>query len=395
MSASAALAGIRVVDLSRLVAGNQLTMLLADFGAEVIKVERPGSGDVLRHWTTDGASIWWNVYGRNKQSVALDLTGEAGRRALRELVRSGDILVESFRPGTLERWGLGPDQLLEANPRLIIVRISGWGQTGSRADKPGFGTLVEAMSGFAAMNGFPDRAPVLPPLSLADMVAGTFGAFAALAALRAARQDGAGQVVDLSLFEPLFSILGPQAAEYAATGRTHQRSGSRSRTAAPRNIYRTRDDKWIAISASTQAMTERLLACLDLGGLLDDPRFVDNERRLEHVAALDQAIGRAIARHTLADNLDRFDADGVTAAPVCDIAGLMDSEYFSTRGVVVDGPSPGGRRLPMQAVVPRLSGTPGRIESPAPGLGEHTEKVLGPLLGSERLAALRRAGAVQ
>lgn len=399
-----ALDGVRVTDLSRLVAGNQLTMLLGDFGADVLKVERPGVGDPLRHWRNDGEELWWHVYGRNKRSIGLDLSTEAGREVLLRLAATSDVLVESFRPGTMERLGLGPDRLLAENPALVIVRISGWGQTGSRAERPGFGTLVEAMSGFAAMNGFGDREPVLPPLSLADMVAGTYGAFAVLTALRARdaangepqdpARTGGGQVIDLSLFEPLFSILGPQAAQYGATGQVPQRTGSRSQTAAPRNVYRTGDGQWLAISASTQVMTERLLATLGRQDLLADPRFRDNEQRLRHVEELDSALGEAIGRRTLQENLAVFDAAGVTAAPVCDISQLLGGEFFASRGVVVDGPAPGGGKVPMHSVVPRLSGTPGGIERPAPALGEHTSEVLAPLLGDQQLARLLQEGVV-
>ncbi|MGH3505231.1 MAG: CaiB/BaiF CoA transferase family protein, partial [Nocardioidaceae bacterium] len=257
------LAGVRVVDLSRLVAGNQLSLLLADFGADVVKVEQPGQGDPLRHWTVDGQELHWKVYARNKRSVALDLKAERSRDLLLRLVEGAQVLVESFRPGTLERLGLGPEVLHRTNPALVVVRISGWGQTGSRSERPGFGTLIEAMSGLAAMNGFEDREPVLPPGALADMVAGTYGAFAVLAALRHAEQSGRGQVVDLSLFEPLFSVLGPMAAVYQRTGQVPRRTGSRSESSAPRNVYRTSDDGWVALSGSTQTMTVRLFQAIE------------------------------------------------------------------------------------------------------------------------------------
>ncbi|MGH3412071.1 MAG: CaiB/BaiF CoA transferase family protein [Marmoricola sp.] len=398
-ASAGALAGIRVLDLSRLVAGNQLSLLLADFGADVLKVERPGVGDPLRHWRHDGTELWWAVYGRNKRSLALDLSSAEGRDLLLDLAANSDVLVESFRPGTLERLGLAPDRLLAVNPRLVVVRISGWGQTGSRASRPGFGTLVEAMSGFAAMNGFADREPVLPPLSLADMVAGTFGAFAVLTALRAGAQGpdagAAGQVIDLSLFEPLFSILGPHAAEYAVTGRVPDRTGSRSQTAAPRNVYRTSDGGWLAISASTQVMTERLLHAIGRADLLADERFRDNEHRLRHVEELDGAVGAAVGARTLAENLTAFDAAGVTAAPVCDIAQLSGSEFLESRGVVVDGPAPPPLgTVRMHAVVPRLSRTPGAVRHRAPTLGEHTDEVLEPMIGADELRRLRTEGVV-
>jgi formyl-CoA transferase len=388
--------GVRVVDLSRLVAGNQLTMLLGDFGAEVIKVEQPGQGDPLRHWLVDGEEIHWKVYGRNKKSVALDLKRSEARDLLLRLVESAQVLVESFRPGTLERLGLGPDVLHRCNDRLVIVRISGWGQTGCFAQKPGFGTLVEAMSGFAAMNGFEDREPVLPPLSLADMVAGTYGAFAVLAALRHSESGNPGQVIDLSLFEPLFSILGPLAASYRLAGKISQRTGSRSQTAAPRNVYRTRDGHWLALSCSMQTMTERLFKAIDRADLIGDSRFLDNAKRLRNIEELDAIIAQYFAARTLEENLRTMDEAGVTVAPVSDITQLLDSDYFRTRGVVVDGPDASGPDpVPMHDVVPRLSGTPGRIRLAAPELGEHNREILGSLISPEKRTELIDKGVVE
>lgn len=376
------LAGIRVLDLTRLVAGNQLSLLLGDFGADVIKVEQPGVGDSLRRWLTDGVEVHWKVYGRNKRSVTLDLKHPRGRDLLLRLVAGADVLVESFKPGTLERLGLAPGTLREHNPRLVVVRVSGWGQTGAYAERPGFGTLVEAMSGFAAMNGFPDREPVLPPGALADMVAGTYGAFATVMAVRYAETHGRGQDVDLSLFEPLFAVLGPMAAQYALTGQAPQRSGSRSPTSAPRGVYRTADGRWLALSGSTQPMTERLFRAIGRADLLEDPRFSDNSTRLENIDALDAIIGGYFAAHSLEDDLAAMHAAGVTVAPVSDIGDLLGGEYVTSRGVVVDGPDaddPAGR-VPMHEVVPRLSATPGRISRPAPRLGEHNEEILRPLV---------------
>ena len=235
--ANGPLEGLRVLDLSRLVAGNMVTHVLADHGAEVIKVERPRIGDDLRNWTVDGISTHWKVYCRNKKSVTLDLRKDRGRTLLMQLVPTADILVENFKPGTIEAWGIGPDALWSVNPDLVVVRVSGWGQTGPWSHKPGFGSLVEAMSGFAAMNGFDDRPPVLPPLALADMVAGLYGAFAVMVATRARERAGAaGQIIDLSLFEPILSVLGPMAANYAVSELVPPRTGSRSTTTAPRNV---------------------------------------------------------------------------------------------------------------------------------------------------------------
>jgi crotonobetainyl-CoA:carnitine CoA-transferase CaiB-like acyl-CoA transferase len=387
--------GIRVLDLSRLVAGNQLTLLLADFGADVVKVEQPGTGDTLRHWIEDGKELFWKVYGRNKRSITLDLKQAEGRDAVLRLVAGAHVLVESFRPGALERLGLSPRELHEANPALVITRVSGWGQTGSMSDQPGFGTLIEAMSGLAAWNGFPDREPVLPPGALADMVAGTYGAFSVLAALRHAEATGSGQVIDLSLFEPLFSVLGPMAAIYRHAGRVPQRNGSRSQSSAPRNVYRTGDGQWIALSGSTQTMTERLFAAIGRVELVHDPRFVDNATRLAHVEELDAILGEFFARRSLEANLRLMRAAGVTAAPVMDIADLLDTEFFRTRGVVVDGPDVDDPApVAMQQVVPRLSQSPGSIRTPAPRLGQDTEDVLGEVLSPEELEVLREKGAL-
>lgn len=390
------LSGLRVLDLSRLVAGNQLTMLLGDFGADVVKVEQPGPGDPLRHWTVGGRELHWKVYGRNKRSIALDLKQDKAKELLLRLVEGSDVLVESFRPGTLERLGFDPETLHRHNPRLVVVRISGWGQTGAFAQKPGFGTLVEAMSGFAAMNGFADREPVLPPGALADMVAGAYGAFAVLAAVRHASSTGAGQVIDLSLFEPLFSILGPMAASYRLTGEVPSRTGSRSHTTAPRGVYQCSDGEWLALSGSMQTMTERLFKTIGRADLIDDPRFCDNAARLRHVEELDAILAGHFGGHTLEENLAEMDQAGVTVAPVSDIGKLLQSEYFASRQVVVDGPDADGPEpVPMHDVVPRMTGTPGRIRTAAPRLGEHNREVLSAVVSDEEWEALRHEGVVE
>jgi crotonobetainyl-CoA:carnitine CoA-transferase CaiB-like acyl-CoA transferase len=370
------LADLQVIDLSRLVAGNQLTMLLGDFGADVIKVEQPGTGDTLRSWRTAGQDLYWKVYGRNKRSITLDLKRGIAREALLRLVSRADILVESFRPGGLEALQLGVRQLRQRNPRLVIVRISGWGGSGSLHERPGFGTLVEAMSGFAVMNGFPDREPVLPPIALADMVAGTYGAFASVMAVTHARESGEGQVIDLSLFESLFSILGPTAGVFKATGRAPTRWGNRSPTSAPRNIYRTADGQWIAVSATTQAMTERLFNVMGRPELIADARFADNSARVQHVLELDAIIAAYFESDGVRQHMARLEAAGVTAVPVCDVGDLLSGEYFSTREIVVHVGASDGPAVPMHNVVPRLSGSPGVITHAGPALGEHNEEVL-------------------
>src|SRR5882757_6918160 len=257
------LEGIRVLDLSRLVAGNMLSLQLADFGAEVIKIEDPRKGDPLRDWRTNNISVHWKVYARNKKSVTLNLRTAEGMDLLRKLVATAQVFIENYRPGTLEQMGIGPDVLHALNPKLIIVRVSGWGQDGPYRDKPGFGSLVEGMSGFASKNGFADRPPVLPPLALADMIAGLYGSNAVLIALREIeRRGGNGQVIDLPLLDPIFSILGPEAALYKLTQRIEPRVGSRSNNTSPRNVYETKDGRFISISASIQNMAERLFRAI-------------------------------------------------------------------------------------------------------------------------------------
>ncbi len=252
--------GIRVLDLSRLVAGNMLTLQLADFGAEVLKIEEPGKGDPLRDWRVQNISLHWKVYARNKKSVTLNLRAGEGRDLLLRLVAGAHVFIENFRPGTLEEMGLAPTRLHECNARLVIVRVSGWGQDGPYRNRPGFGSLVEGMSGFAAKTGYDDRPPVLPPFALADMVAGLYGVSAVLMALREVEVNGGrGQVIDLPLLDPVVSILGPEAALYKLTGKIAPRLGSRSATSSPRNVFATSDGRWIAISASIQGMAERLV----------------------------------------------------------------------------------------------------------------------------------------
>lgn len=382
---SSLLDGIRVLDLSRLVAGNQLTMMLGDFGADVIKVEQAGVGDSLRRWQVEDVEVHWKVYGRNKRSIELNLKRDLDRNLLLRLVETSDVVIESFKPGDLERFGLSPEVLRERNKALVITRISGWGQTGSYSQRPGFGTLIEAMSGFAAMNRFKDSPPILPPGALADMVAGIYGAFATVAAVRHAEATGQGQDIDLSLFEPLFSILGPQAATYALTGTVPSRSGERTNISAPRNVYQCSDGKWLALSASTQPMTERLFSTMGRPDLISDRRFATNSARVENMGALDAIVGDYFARSTLEENLSAMHVAGITVAPVCDIDDLVESEYFKTRQVVVDGPDADNPAsgIPMHAVVPRLSGTPGKVARPAPRLGEHTEEILRPLAFDE------------
>ena len=382
--------GIRVLDLSRLVAGNMLSLQLADFGAEVVKIEDPGKGDPLRDWRVDGISVHWKVYARNKKSLTLNLRDREGRDLLLRLVGGAQVFIESFRPGTLETMGLAPATLLKHNSRLVIVRVSGWGQDGPYRDRPGFGSLVEGMSGFAAKTGFPDRPPVLPPLALADMVAGLYGASAVLVALRAIEVNGGkGQVIDLPLLDPIVSILGPEPAVFKLTGEIKPRLGSRSATASPRNVFQTSDRRWIAISASIQGMAERVFRAIGRADMIDDPRFRTNADRVRNAEACEAPLRDFISERTLAEALAVFEQAEVTAAPVYDIEQFMADPHVRSREIIVDLPDPEMGSVPMHAVVPRLSGTPGEIRSPAPDLGQHNREILGALgLSDDDLARL-------
>jgi len=368
--------GTRVLDLSRLFAGNVMTQLLGDYGAEVIKVEPP-AGDTLRAWQTKGVSTHWKIYARNKKSLCLELRKPEAREILLSLVPSAALFVESFRPGTLEAMSLGPEKLLEKNPKLVVVRISGWGQDGPYRRRPGFGSLIEGMSGFAAINGFGDREPVLPPMYLADGFAGLFGASAALIALRAAEQSGRGQVVDLPLLDPLFAMLGPQAAAYRLTGKIKPRTGSRSTNSAPRNVYRCKDGLYVALSASTQKMAERTLSAVGRPELIDDPRYRTNGERVKHAAELDAIIGAFVAQRTQAENVAFFEQAEVTIGPIYDVRQILEDPHFIEREIIADYPDHEMGAFPMHHVVPRLLGTPGSIRTPAPELGQHNRELLG------------------
>jgi len=390
------LRGVRVLDLSRLVAGNVVTHVLADFGADVVKVEAPGRGDDLRAWRVEGISTYWKVYGRNKRSLALDYRSGRGRELLLALARDAQVLVENFVPGKLEKMGLGPDVLQAANPKLVIVRVSGWGQTGPFAHKPGFGSLVEAMSGFAAMNGFADREPVLPPLALADMVSGLSGATATMVALREVEvRGGRGQVVDLSLFEPIHAILGPEAANLRLTGQATLRNGSRASNTAPRNVYRCSDGKFVALSASMQSMAERLFRVMDRDDLITDARFATNSDRVRNNDELDPIVAEFMLRRTQAENLALFDREAITVGPVCDAADLTEHPYVSGREVLVEVPDTEAGSLPMHDVVPRLSDTPGTFRRAAPQVGEHTRELLAEVgVDDAEIATLSAAGTI-
>jgi crotonobetainyl-CoA:carnitine CoA-transferase CaiB-like acyl-CoA transferase len=391
-----ALAGLRVIDCSRLIAGGVLATVLADHGADVVKVENPRGGDPLRTWLRGRGELWWKVYARGKRSITLNLTDPRGQALLRRLARDADVLIENYVPGTFERWGLGWEALSKENRRLVFARVSGWGQDGPYRERPGFGTMVEAMSGFAHTTGDAGGPPTLPSFPMADMVAALAGCAAVLAALR--HRDlvsGLGQVVDISLYEPLLAVLGPDAAGYALDGTVRARRGNTSDNASPRGTYRTRDGKWIALSASTPASARALFGALGLAHLLDDPRFATNDARVRHNDLVDAALAGAIGARSLDEMRGLFESGDLTACPVYDIADITKDPHVAARGILVDVPDPALGAVRMTAPTPRLSATPPEVRWAGPPLGGHNREVYGALgISDTELARLERDGIV-
>jgi|TARA_B110000977_G_scaffold31175_1_gene41256 crotonobetainyl-CoA:carnitine CoA-transferase CaiB-like acyl-CoA transferase len=368
---------LKVLDLSRLAAGNMVSHMFADFGADVIKIERPGKGDDLRNWKVNGISHWWAVYSRNKRSIALNLKEKEGLNLLKELVKTADVLIENFVPGTLEKWGVGPKKLIELNNKIIILRISGWGQTGLYKNAPGFGSLVEGMSGFATMTGEKSQMPLLPPTALADMIAGLTGFGAVLMGILASKKnDLGGQVIDLSLFEPLFSIIGPWAASYKISGKVPDRMGNRSSVAAPRGIYKAKDNKYISLSASMQSMWEKLAITIGEKELINDPKFISNSDRLNNQDHLDNVISKFMKKYNRDELLKLFSEAGVTVGPVLDISEIIDHPYVVDREILLEHENSEFGNILMHQAFPRLSKTPGKILKSAPSIGENTDDIL-------------------
>ncbi len=390
------LEGLRVLDLTRLVAGGMTGMLLADFGAEVVKVERPNVGDPLRNWTNEGLPFWWKVYGRNKKYITLNITSPEGKAMFKEMLPTFDVLLESFVPGTMERWDLGWDVLHALNPKLIWLRISGWGQTGPGSSRPGFGTLVEASTGMAAMTGEADGPPILPSFPIGDMVSGLYASNAIMFALyHRHMHDGGGQMIDVSLFESLFSLLGPLPAEYAATGQVRLRQGSRSKNSGPRGAYQSSDGEWIAVSGSTPKMAAAFLSSYGLGEMLKDERFATNEARVRHAVELDAAVQAAIGSLTLAENLELINANKLTAIHVQTIADIERDPHWQARKLTVDIADDDGV-VRMHNVVPRMSGTPGEIRWAGGRFEAHTDEFYAQQFGlsAEQITAMREKGVI-
>jgi len=395
------LEGLKIVDIAVLFASPTISQNMGDFGAEVIKVEHPRLGDSLRSLgaAKNGVPLWWKITNRNKKCVTLDLGKPEGQEVFKQLIADADVLTENFRPGTLERWGLGWEVLHALNPRLILVRVSGFGQTGPYKDKPGFGTLAEAMSGFAHITGQSDGPPTLPGTGLADAVAGQFGTWAVMFALyERDHKSGKGQFIDLSVLEPIFTILGDQAISYDQLGVIQQRTGNRVPSiGAPRNIYKTKDGKWLALSANAHALAGRVFAAIGQPDLIHDPRFKDNRARIAHIDEVDAIVGGWISEHTAAEALTRFDEYECAVVPVYSIAEIVTDPHFQAREAVTTVPDADLGPVRMQNVVPKLSRTPGRIRWTAPArMGEHNEEIYCTKLGMsrERLAALKEKGVI-
>lgn len=391
------LAGLRVLDVATLFAGPSAATVMADFGADVIKIEHPRKPDPARTHghSKDGVGLWWKVLGRNKRAVTLDLSRPEGQEVFLELVATADVVIENFRPGTLERWNLDYDRLSEANPGLVLTRVTGFGQFGPRASEPAFGTIAEAMSGFAHSTGQPDGPPTLPPLALADNIAGLAATIATLMALRGRDNTGRGQVVDLAIIEPILAMLGSQLTVFDQLGIITQRAGNRSENNAPRNTYKTADGDWVAISTSAHTIAERVLILVGREDLTKEPWFGDGHQRAQHADVLDEAVGSWILERPTDVVVKAFSDAQAALAVVNDMSRVIDDEQYNAIGAIatVDDDELGPIRMPN--VMFRLSEQPGELRHAGRGHGVDTDEVLGEVgLDDERLATLREAGVI-
>ncbi|MDX3852812.1 CoA transferase [Streptomyces sp. AK02-01A] len=391
------LAGLRVLDLATLFAGPLAATMLGDFGADVIKVEHPTRPDPSRGHgpAKDGVGLWWKLLGRNKRAITLDLSTSGGRDLLLRLAADADVIIENFRPGTLEKWGLGWEELSTANPRTVLARVTGFGQFGPYSHRPGFGTLAEAMSGFAAATGEPGGPPTLPPFGLADSIAALATAYAVMTALNGRAVTGRGQVVDLAIIEPILTVLGPQPLWYDQLGYVQPRTGNRSRNNAPRNTYRTADGSWLAVSTSAQSIAERVMRLVGRPELTEEPWFSTGGGRAGHADVLDEAVGGWIGRHTREEAMAAFEKAEAAIAPVYDIRDVLEDPQYQALGTIVEVPDPELGPLRMQNVLFRLSETPGAIRWAGRPHGADTDAVLAELgLSTAEVAALRSGGAL-
>jgi len=376
--ASGPLKGIKVLELGTLIAGPFCGKTLADFGAEVIKVEPPGDGDPLRRWRRmrNGVSLWWQVQSRNKKSIALDLRQAEGQAIVRRLVRDCDIVIENFRPGALEKWNLGWDALSRENPKLVLVRISGYGQTGPYRERPGFAAIGEAMGGMRYLTGFPDRPPVRPNLSVGDTLASLHGVIGALLALHHVQKGNQGQVIDVALYESVFNITESLLPEFDAQGVVRERSGSTLPGIAPSNLYACRDGSYVLIAGNADALFRRLMSAIGREDLRDDPALAKNDGRAEQMARIDEAISAWTLKFTQDEILEAMERAEVPAGRIYSAADIAADPHYAARGMIQEVLAGDGEPLKVPGVIPKLSATPGAIRTPAPKLGEHTEQVL-------------------
>lgn len=392
-----ALDGLTVIDASTLFAGPLAAMHLGDMGAAVVKVEHPQRPDPARGHgpSKDGQNLWWKTLGRNKRTIALDLHTDGGREALLRLASTADVLIENFRPGTLERWGLGYDELSARNPRLVLARVTGFGQTGPYRSRPGFGTLAEAMSGFAAMTGEPDGPPVLPPFGLADGIASLATAYAIMVALHARGRSGVGQVVDVAIIEPILAMLGPQITRWDQLGTVQSRTGNRSANNAPRNTYRTADGSWVAVSTSAQSIAERVMTLVGRPDVIDEPWFATGSGRAEHADELDEAVGRWIGRRTRDEVIDAFERAQAAIAPIYDARDIVADPQFQALGTIHTIVDDDLGEMRMQGPLFRLSDDEPIIAFTGRAPGADTEAVLAELgYAPAEIERLRDEGAI-
>jgi formyl-CoA transferase len=372
------LAGIRVLELGSLIAGPFCAKTLGDFGAEVIKIEPPGEGDALRSWRRmrHGTSLWWHVQSRNKKSVTCDLRRPEGQEIVRRLARGAHIMIENFRPGALERWNLGWDALSAANARLILVRISGYGQSGPYRERPGFAAIAEAVAGLRHITGFPDRPPVRPNLSLGDTIAALHGVIGALLALHAVQNGAAGQVIDVALYEAVFNCMESLLPEYDAQGYIRSRSGSALPGIAPSNLYPCRDGSYVLIAGNADSLFRRLMSAIGRGDLRDDPALARNDGRAAQMERIDSAIAAWTGTRTQAEVLAAMEAAEVPAGRIYTASDIAADPHYQARGMIERIIAADGEPLSVPGIIPKLSATPGAIRTPAPKLGEHTDEVL-------------------
>jgi crotonobetainyl-CoA:carnitine CoA-transferase CaiB-like acyl-CoA transferase len=390
------LEGVKVIDAATLFAGPLAATILGDFGAGVLKVEHPKGDPSRSHgYAKDGIGLWWKMLGRNKRAVTLSMSTTEGAEIFKKLARDADVVIESFRPGTLERWGLSYEELSRENPGLVLARVTGFGQFGPYSNRPGFGTIAESMSGFAHVTGQPGGPPTLPPFGLADGIAALATACAVLMALRARDATGKGQVVDLAIIEPIFTVLGPQPIAYDQLGVIQERTGNRSNNNAPRNTYQTKDGKWVAISTSAQNIAERVMRLVGRPEFIEEPWFQKGSERAKHADELDEAVQRWISERTTEEVVEAFEEANAAITPIYNIEDIMQDPQYQALDSIITVNDPELGPIKMQNVLFRLSETPGEVKWSGPQLGEHNEEVYRELgIDKERLEKLKAEGVV-